>query len=154
MSFRPRNPIDKPSNPEDIAQRRYHATRCAWTTNGRQCLLTGTSSPDTSGATAADGTVTPPRCFCPFHAEAISHGHGGNDSRDFGDWLEAHVTNYPTATDYTSNGMDALWQAAIGNARLPAQRKAEAEGVHRPATREQRTTALAKAKALLDGRFS
>ena len=36
------------SNPEDRSRRLWEATRCAWTTNGRPCRLTGTRSDGTA----------------------------------------------------------------------------------------------------------
>lgn len=119
--MKPRNPTG-PANPEDIAQRRFHATRCAWTTNNRQCLLTGSSSPDTGGITGADDVVRSPRSFCPFHRECLDHGAVA-DSRGFDAWLEARLEQFPARlyghSEWTRFGSEALWQAAIGNERVP-----------------------------------
>ena len=142
---------DKPSNPEDIARRRYDATRCAWTTNGRGCLLTGSSSPDTGGLTNADGTVTSPRAFCSFHIEALS-GRGASDSAEFAAWHEAHVEQFPARTyghsEFTRCGSEDLWRAAIGIERAPGP-DAKPRPDARPASQEARRKALGHVREAL-----
>lgn len=147
-----------PSNPEDRHRRLWEATRCAWTTNGRQCRLTGTRSDDTGGVLGNDGIVKGPRCFCPYHMDRMN-GDRRMDSRDFADWLEQYVTTYPPATygenEFTRHRMEDLWAAACGNEKLPGVQRHHVEpSLLRPASEAQKAIAWKKAKAMLHGRFS
>lgn len=149
---------DKPANPEDIAARRFHATRCKWTTSNRQCLLTGTSSPDVGGGSAQEGaTVTSPRSFCAWHRERLDNGRGNGDSAEFAEWLEVHREQFPARhygqSDYTRFEADTLWQAAIGIDRVPLL-DAPARQSGMPASSASRKAAYAKVGALLSGRFA
>lgn len=149
---------DKPSNPEDIAQRRFSATRCKWATSNRQCLLAGTSSPDVGGSSATEGgTVTSPRSFCPWHRERLDAGRGNGDSAEFGEWLEAYRECFPAKTygraEFTRFETETLWQAAIGNERCPLMDAPQKQS-NAPAGQAARKAAFAKVQALLNGRFA
>lgn len=112
------NDAEAPSNPEDIAKRRWQATRCAWTTNGRGCFLPGTLSQDTGGITHTDGRVTGPRCFCAYHFDALG-GESHSSSADFAEWHKAHIEQFPARiyghSPWTRFGSDTLWLAVTGN---------------------------------------
>ncbi len=154
--MKPRNTEPQSSNPEDRARRQWEATRCSWTTNGRGCLLTGSSSPDTGGITKPDGTVSGPKALCPWHADRIGGGQGSGDSREFDAWLEMHRTQFPAKvygqSDYTRFTNDTLWDAIVGNSRLPSIEKPRTDS--RPASARERANAFAKIGAMLDGKFS
>lgn len=148
--MKPSKPTGQPAaNPEDIAKRRFHATRCAWTTNGRNCLLTGTLSQDTGGVAQADGRVTGPRAFCAFHFDAL----GGTEatSEGFELWLAAHIEAFPAKTyghsPWTRYGSDTLWLALTGNENLPA--RSQAKEPFKPASAEYRKSAFDTVAKLL-----
>lgn len=147
-----------PSNPEEMAARRWEASRCKWTTNNAQCRLTGTRSDDTGGVVASDGTVTGPRCFCPYHYDRLN-GDRRMTREDFAEWLEQHVTTYPPATygesEFTRHRMEDLWGAVCGNKRLPGVQRHHVEPeMLRPATEAQKAIAWQKAMARLNGKFA
>lgn len=145
---------DSPSNPEDQARRRYHATRCGWTTNGRGCLLTGTRSPDVGGITHQDGTTKPPKGFCAYHADRLGAGQGAGDSREFGEWLEHYRACFPPAcyghSEFTRYMPETLWEAATGSETLPVRSK-PAPPDNRPASPRERSQRFAEAMNKLRG---
>lgn len=143
-----------PSNPEDMARRRYHATRCGWTTNGRGCLLTGTRSPDTGGFTQQDGAVKSPKAFCAWHMSRLETDHGSGDSAEFCEWLTQYRTTFPPGVyghnEFTRFMPETLWDAAIGNETLPKLDK-PAPPENRPASEAARKRAFTEVLHKLGG---
>jgi len=141
--------VDQSNNPEDVAKRRYHATRCKWSSAGRQCKLTGTLSQDIGGESGG------PRAFCAWHFDALQAGHGASNTHEFMAWLEGYSEAFRGyVNEFTSYGVNALWDAAQGNAPLKPKGKPSVPSEDmRPATMEQRGRAIAKALAMLNGKF-
>ena len=139
------------SNPEEIAERRFHATRCAWHTSGRTCLLTGTLSTEVGGTLGNDGIVRGPKAFCAFHYDAMQAGHGASDSREFEAWLDAYQQQFPAKvyghSQFTRFPADVLWRALCGHERTPSLDKPEARSF-RPASAEERRAAFARVSSL------